>query len=211
MNLWPRRRGWLHALAFLGATTLAGCVLGIPLEDLPSGILKGHVVVQWDGEDRFIYLKQQSNPLSFQPSFMSKPIVPENMYTDGGSVPRVFWSIPGLSPWGLGPAYVIHDWIFEVHRCSRPAPPEVTQITFEQSALILAEVGKALIEAGLIQHNMLPEIVWGVRTRYARDLWDRPATSDECKVPLPVAVRKRLRPGVSPSTVVDFVIPPQHR
>jgi hypothetical protein len=47
-------------------------------EDIRSGNLKGHVVVQWDGEGRFIYLKQ-SNPLSFQLSFISTPIVPDNM------------------------------------------------------------------------------------------------------------------------------------
>jgi Protein of unknown function (DUF1353) len=201
----PRGIGLLRALALVVLMILAGCAPWVPIDNLPSGELKGHVVVQWDHEDHFIYLKQ-SNALSFRPSFMSIPIVPENMYTDGGSVPRVFWSIPGLSPWGLGPAYIIHDWIFEVHRCHRPAPPEVTQITFEQSALILAEVGKALIEAGLIQHDMLDEIVWGVRTRYARDLWDRPATPDDCKIPPSVAARKALRLGV-PSTVVDFTIP----
>src|SRR5262249_41845045 len=58
-------------------------------------------------------------PLSFRPSFMTTPIVPEDMFTTGGSVPRVFCSIPGLSPWGLGPAYIIHDWLFFVHRCKR--------------------------------------------------------------------------------------------
>lgn len=207
MNLSSRDSNWLRILVLIGATALTSCALWLPLGDLPSGDLKGHVVVQWDYEDHFIYLKQQSNPLSFQPSFMNTPIVPENMYTDGGSVPRVFWSIPGLSPWGLGPAYVIHDWIFAVHRCHRQAPPEVANITFEQSALILAEVGKALIDAKLIQHNMLPEIVWGVRTRYARDLWDRPPTPDECKIPPSIAVRKRLLRGASPATVVDFTIP----
>jgi hypothetical protein len=67
---------------------------------------------------------------------------------------------------------VIHDWIFEVHRCHRLVPPEIAQITFEQSAHILAEVGKALIEHGLVKHNLLEEIVWAVRTRYARGLWE---------------------------------------
>jgi hypothetical protein len=209
MSPWPRGVDWHKALALSALIALASCASWIPLEDLPSGYLKGRVVVQWDHEDHFIYLKQ-SNPLSFQPSFMTTAIVPENMYTDGGSIPRIFWSIPGLSPWGLGPAYIIHDWIFEVHRCHRPAPPEVANITFEQSALILAEVGKALIEAHLIQHDMLPEIVWGVRTRYARDLWDSPATPEECKVP-PVAALRRLRPGLAPSTVVDFTIPSRRK
>jgi hypothetical protein len=135
------------------------------------------------------------------------------MYTDGGSIPRVFWGIPGLSPWGLGPAYIIHDWIFEVHRCHRPAPPEVAQITFNQSALILAEVGKALIEAGLVRDNMLDEIVWGVRTRYARDLWDRPAKPEECEIPTPATTRHnfRARHIEGLPTVVDFVIPPKRR
>src|SRR6266851_6434044 len=72
-------------------------------------------------------------------------IVPGLMYTDGGSIPRVFWSVPGLSPWAFGPAYIVHDWLFVVHRCHWPAPPEVQAITFEQSAQILAEVGKSLV------------------------------------------------------------------
>ena len=128
--------------------------------------------------------------MSFKPSFMNTAIVPETMYTDGGSIPQIFWSIPGLSPWGFGPAYIIHDWIFLVHRCQRPAPPEVQAITFEQSAQILAEVGKSLVEAGLIKDNRLEEIVWAIRTKYARDIWDRPATADECAIPV-VAARER--------------------
>ena len=73
--------------------------------------------------------------------------------------------IPGLSPWALGPAYIIHDWIFLVHRCNLPAPPEVKAITFPQSAQILAEVGKALVDANLISDDRLEEIVWAVRTK----------------------------------------------
>jgi hypothetical protein len=84
------------------------------------------------------------------------------MYTDGGSVPRVFWNIPGLSPWSFGPAYVVHDYIFAVHRCGWD-DPVVSQIKFEESAEILAEVGKFLIEAGLIKDDALSAIVWAVK------------------------------------------------
>jgi uncharacterized protein DUF1353 len=197
-----QRRGLLAPAIFL-ATSLAGCATWITYGD---GILKGRVVVQWASEDKFIYLKT-SNPLSFQPSFMNTPIVPETMYTDGGSIPRIFWSIPGLSPWGLGPAYVIHDWLFEVHRCHRPAPPEVAAITFEQSAQVLAEVGKSLVEAGLVQNNKLEEIVWAIRTQYARNIWDSAPTPDECAIPV-VSAKARARLGLAPTrTVVDFVIP----
>jgi len=202
--------GGLRVLAAVFLTALAGCATWVTYGD---GSLKGHVVVQWDREDKFIYLKT-SQPLSFQPSFMKIMniwIVPENMYTDGGSIPRVFWGIPGLSPWALGPAYIIHDWLFEVHRCHRPAPPEVAQITFEQSAQILAEVGKSLIEVGLVDNNKLEDIVWAVRTRYARDIWDSDPTPDECKIPV-VSARERARLGMpAPRTVVDFVIPPRRR
>jgi hypothetical protein len=193
----------LFTCATLFITCLGGCTW-INYEDIQQGNLKGRVYVEWVGEDAFAYRKT-SNPLSFQPSFMNTPIVPEDMFTTGGSVPRLFWSIPGLSPWGLGPAYIIHDWIFEVHRCNGRAPPEVAQITFEQSALILAEVGKGLIEAGLIKHDMLEPIVWAVRTNYARGLWDRLGTPDECRIP-----SKALRTAPA-ARVVDFVIPTTRR
>lgn len=190
------------ALAFV-ITGLAGCASWITYGD---GRLNGTVIVEWDREDRFIYWPQ-ADPIRFKPSFFKSnaEIVPERMYTDGGSVPRVFWGIPGLSPWGLGPAYIIHDWIFLVHRCKFPAPPEVAGITFEQSAQILAEVGKSLIEAGLIDNNKLEEIVWAIRTRYAHDLWDRPATADECKRPQLASARFALS---SKRIVVNFKIPP---
>jgi hypothetical protein len=206
LNINFRRRGlWAPALIF--AACLAGCASWTTYGD---GFLKGRVVVQWSSEDKFIYLKT-SNPLSFQPSFMSTPIVPETMYTDGGSIPRIFWNIPGLSPWGLGPAYVIHDWLFEVHRCHRPAPPEVAAITFEQSAQILAEVGKSLIEAGLVQNNKLEDIVWAIRTKYARDIWDSTPAPEECAIPV-VSAKARAQHGLAPArTVVDFAIPAQRR
>jgi hypothetical protein len=199
------RRSSLRTLAAFAALPLASCGTWIRYEDIGEGDLQGRCTVEWYREDYFIYRKHPDNPLSFRPSFMTTPIVPENMYTDGGSIPRVFWSIPSLSPWGLGPAYVIHDWIFEMHRCHRPVPPEVAQITFEQSARILAEVGKALIEHGLVKHNLLEEIVWAVRTRYARGLWDQPGDPASCRRPS----FRTLRAKGPPISVVDFVIPPK--
>ena len=181
-----------------------------PVGDPDQISLKGRVFVEWHREDRFIYRKT-NNPLSFKPSFLSNPIVPEDMYTDGGSVPRVFWSIPGLSPWALGPAYIMHDWIFEVHRCNRDAPPEVKNITFEQSAQILAEVGQSLVDAGLIDNNQLPAIVWAVRTRYARGIWDKPATEEECIKPPSQVQARALRARREIRTVVDFEVPISRR
>ena len=199
------RRDGLRGLVSFAALPLAGCAGWINRDEIGKGELQGDVEVRWIGQDRFIYLKT-GNPLSFKPSFMTVPIVPDVMFTDGGSVPQVFWGIPGLSPWGLGPAYIIHDWLFEVRRCGRNAPPEVKAITFEQSALILAEVGQELIRAGLIRDDMLDAIVWGVRTRYARALWDRPGSPEECKSP---ALMKRA--AFSGRIVAKFTIPPRGR
>jgi hypothetical protein len=186
---------------------LGGCAFRS--DQVGQGDLSGTVVVEWAREDRFIYRKQPRNPVQFKPSFLQTAIVPEDMFTDGGSVPRIFWSVPGLSPWALAPAYIIHDWIFEVHRCKRPAPPEIANLTFEDSARILAEVGVALVNAELVDNNRLPEIVWAVQTRFARDIWDRPPRPSECDPPeaLPqVSARTGLRTGGG-QRVFTFQIP----
>jgi hypothetical protein len=97
-------------------------------------------------------------------------------------------------------------YLFVVHRCNWNAPDHVKQITFEQSAEVLAEVGKALIEHKLIKYDMLDEIVWAVRTRYARDLWDTPLSGEDCKHPAPTAVMKAK--GLI-REVMRFQIPPK--
>jgi hypothetical protein len=205
------RRGSLRALAGFSAVALAGCST-IAREDIKEGVLKGRVVVEWDRQDKFIYRKQ-ADGLSFKPSFMKQPIIPQDMYTDGGSVPQILWGIPGLSPWALGPAYIVHDWIFQVHRCGLSAPPEVAAITFEQSALILAEIGKALIDHGLIENDRLEAIVWAVSTRFARTLWDTPGDPKSCKLPPPrlSADRSLFAARSGTRRVIDFVIPPRRR
>ena len=132
---------------------------------------------------------------------MNEFIEPQEMYTTGGSIPRILWGIPGLSPWGLGPAYIIHDWLFYIHRCNISAPEHERKITFDQSQRILAEVGLELINKKLIDHDLLDEIVYAVGTRYARDRWDPPGDHEECK-PVPEAfVRSKA------NIVADFVIP----
>ena len=200
----------LSMLGLFTAVFAAGCASFTTYGD---GVLKGHVLIRWDRQDKFIFIPDAKDLFSFRPSFFTgkDDIVPGLMYTDGGSVPQILWGIPGLSPWALGPAYIIHDWIFLVHRCNLPAPPEVKAITFPQSAQILAEVGKALVDAKLIKDNRLEEIVWAVRTRYAESLWNQPPGPDECKPPV-VSTSARTRLGLPPMrTVVDFVIPPPRR
>jgi hypothetical protein len=189
------RRSAARAGAFIATLFLAACATW-PHDNIRDGIFDGVATVEWAGEDYFIY-RPGKDPLSFQPSFWkgtTKRIVPKLMYTDGGSIPRFFWNIPGLSPWGFGPAYVIHDYIFTVHRCGW-YDPDVADIDFDKSAEVLAEVGKALIDLHYIKHDALDAIVWGVKTQYARTLWDTPGDPvKDCAKP------KSFAPGVTVAT-----------
>ena len=78
MTQFISRRQSLCGLAALAAAPLSGCGTWINYEDIGSGDLKGTVRVDWVGEDKFIYRKT-SDPLSFRPSFMTIPIVPDEM------------------------------------------------------------------------------------------------------------------------------------
>ena len=197
------RRESLGVIGSFLAVPMASCTT-IPRDQIGEATLTGRVVVEWDREDKFIYRKQRDNPFTYKPAFVKGlEIVPEDMYTDGGSVPRIFWSIPGLSPWGLGPAYIIHDWLFQAHRCRYPVPE--ADFSFKQSALALAEVGKALIASGLIDHDLLDEVIWGVSTRYAQNLWDSRKSPEECKPP----PSRRSFAARGSAIVTDFEIPPQ--
>lgn len=150
-----RRVSW-GGLAIFAAFALAACGSWVRYEDIQPGKLTGRVYVEWHRQDKFIYRRRNDDPLLFQPTFMKTAIDPHDMYTDGGSVPQVALGHPGAFTLGAWPAYIIHDWIFEVHRCpNRKATPEEKAITFEQSAIILAQVGKALVEADLIDDNRL--------------------------------------------------------
>jgi hypothetical protein len=82
--------------------------------------------------------------------------------------------------------------------------PVVSQISFDQSALVLAEIGKALLDRKLVKHDALNAIVWGVRTQYARDLCNTPLSAKQCEHP-----SARAFAGSQP--VVRFKIPPIRR
>lgn len=205
-----------HILKFLGISAilgLAGCASWIR-GDIGDGDLKGRLLIEWYRQDGFVYRKAK-DPLKFRPDLSWWPkdkfIIPKDMYTTGGSVPQIFWGIPGLSPWALGPAYIIHDWIFEVHRCPNrwADDPEVAKINYQEAALILAQIGKALIKAELIDDNMLEPVVWAVTTRYVEQaIWDQPGTAQDCRVPDPRALRAR---SGRPVEVVNFTIPQPRR
>jgi hypothetical protein len=105
------------------------------------------------------------------------------MYTDGGSIPRALRAFDGFSPWGYGPAYIMHEWIFAAHHClvqGRPDPKEpeeyekVKRFTFDDSAELLAEVMKTLMVDQKVRTkpDVFNAISFGVDSVVARNLWD---------------------------------------
>ena len=195
-----RRRSLLASLGALALLT-AGCA-SMAYESTKTGTLTGKLQVRWIQPDRFIYLPDASDPLRFVTSDQ-RTIQPGIMYTDGGSIPRMLWSMPGFSPWGYGPAYIVHDWLFAAKHCADPA---YAWVTFEDSARALGESIKTLMEQQVAPRSASLHylIVEAVKTPIARDLWD----NGPCSIPPPGAVMDDI--GAAPViTTIDMSRPPR--
>jgi hypothetical protein len=153
--------------------------------------LKGVLLIQWNDDKRFIYVVDSSNPLRLQLKD-GRVIQPGRMYTDGGSIPRVFWSVKGFSPWGYAPAYVLHDWLFHQHRCGRDIAPD--QYSFEEANQILDDAINILFRENKVQPNDRTRalIKWAV-DNFAQSAWNEP-----CGEAPPSAAM-----SLAPSTVVS--------
>jgi hypothetical protein len=135
-----------------------------------GGSMQGVLLVQWSDENRFIYVPDGKDPLRFSGGD-GREIRPGRMYTDGGSIPRVFWGVRGFSPWGYAPAYVLHDWLFHQHRCKRDLPP--TQYSLAAANQVLEDVIDILFKTNKAQPNPRARalIKWAVDT-YGKTAWD---------------------------------------
>ena len=165
----------------------AGCAQ-LTYQQTEKGSFAGQLDVRWIEANRFIYIPNPDAPLSFTTS-QKKVIRPELMYTDGGSIPRFFWNVPGYSPWQYAPAYIIHDWLFEQHHC------KLSDSSFEESATVLAEAIKTIMESGKAPRDetTLLSIYEAVRSPIARAIWDR---ENACNRPKDVLrVKGALTPG----------------
>ena len=147
-------RGLLAALAL----TLTSCGT-VDFDNLPSGRFEGVLHVVWVGEGdpgagdgAFIYIPDPVHPLSFirtNPDATITRITPPARKTDGGSIPRPAQLFNGFSPWGYGPAYIVHDWLFVAYRCvqdgmASDAMKPVGNMDFQESADVMAEMIKTL-------------------------------------------------------------------
>lgn len=156
------------------------------------GHISGRLMVFWVGEDKFIYYPYYEDALTYTlPKAMADKLGPRSIrpgaiYTDGGSIPRPVRGVVGFSPWGYGPAYIVHDWLFVAHRCiltdqvhlldkrDHDEVKTVGKVDFAMSADMLASVIAALIKQDMVPpRSLAPSAIYtAVDSFVARRLWN---------------------------------------
>ena len=119
-------------------------------------------------------------------------------------------SSKGFSPWGFGPAYIVHDWIFYAQHCyvdrdqaDKPLyedgkrfadvykSADYQMIDFNESAEVLAEVIKTIVDNGEVKPENVPAtlISAAVDSMFAQALWNEEGACDAQRVePLDIAI-----------------------
>lgn len=144
------------------------------------GAFVGVPTIEVRGGREYVFRKNPAEPFRFvRPS--GETIVPDSMVTDGGSVPRAVWCVPGLNPWDYMPAFLIHDWEFVTHHCNAGWPK-----SFEDVNVTLGEAIYTMMRSGLVQEDWRAAaiIVRAVSTSVAWRVWDAPWTQEQCRVVL---------------------------
>ena len=182
---------------FVALTLMLGGCSDITWQRTSPGQLKGKLVIEWISQDEFLFLPDPSQPLSFKRA-NSEVIVPEAMYTDGGTIPVALRAVKSYSPWGYAPAFIIHDWLFTMKQCKLPGHEK---LTLEESATVLAEVLKTVMENPkyggpnkLVHYSMYE----AVRSNVAKDYWDNGKCATLPKV-RPATRSAAPRPGAGPA------------
>lgn len=173
-----------------GSSAKAGSPAGAPsltaqlfadgfYSQLAVGSFSGRLSVTWDGMDEFIFLPDAENPLTFVRSDGTR-IIPQKMYTDGGSIPRLLRGAKKFSSWGYAPAFIVHDWLYTAKKCGYATD---SHWQFSDTALIMAEAIKTLMEVGYVNYrgetrkleraeDTLYLMYLAVRSPIAKALWD---------------------------------------
>ena len=148
------------------------------VEGLNIGEFTGHFTLTWIGPELFKYVPDPEDPFKYirnkGPGKRHEIIQPDEMETDGGSIPRLAQLLPGLSPWEYGPAYLIHDWEFYRH----DTDPRFRK-SFNQVNLTLAEAIWTLMNNGYLRNKKPRKNVTSVHTVYSavmspigKDIWN---------------------------------------
>jgi hypothetical protein len=157
-----------------------------------TGTFSGRIFLMWiddggsSGDGKFVFVPVPGDELTFtrtNPDATLPIIIPEMMYTDGGSIPRLAQAFKGFSPWGYAPAYMVHDWVFVAKNCNTDGLAKgrellVKDMGFDESAAIMAEAIRSLVAQKMVKpndvsENLIPAIVGGP---IAQGLWKQEGT-----------------------------------
>lgn len=159
-------------------------------ESLPGGTFEGleNIRLRWVAPNWFEFIPRSTTPFAFTRS-SGERVEPRRMFTDGGSIPRLARWSGDLDPWGFAPAYLLHDWEFDVHHCGR------SNKSFESVRDSMMEAVRTLMDMGLCPSSSIVfrMIYLGISSPFARRLWDAqikdcplpPDISENCKRFLP--------------------------
>lgn len=158
-------------LSLIAALCLMGCAQHHYNRVATGTTFEGDLIVQWLAHDRFRYLPSPARPFTIHRPGQA-PIIPTAFETDGGSTPRIARVFRNYSPWGYGPAFVAHDWLFEAHHCDLP---EYRAVTLDDAADVMSEIIKEMMEnRDDFERDAfaLYTIDKAVRSGIARSYWD---------------------------------------
>jgi hypothetical protein len=193
------RRGSFLSL-FCVAIVLLASNAGLAAErKRKSPELSGTLLIQWSNETRFIYTPDERDPLLFQ-TRDGREVRPGRIYTDGGSIPRIFWSAKGLSPWGYGPAYLLHDWLFHQHRCNHDSSPN--KYTISEANEVLDDAIGLLMASKKVMENQTARrlIKWAV-DKYGKTAWNESCDPEPTVTPDGLRASRTNAPLITVGTV----------
>lgn len=83
------------------------------------GTFAGVLPLTQVGSDLFEYTPNPAAPLSFTRANGFRIVLDQPFRTDLASTPKFVQELPGLGKTEMGPAAVVHDWLFQVHHLGR--------------------------------------------------------------------------------------------
>lgn len=147
--------GYLAALL-----AVAGCT-SLDYNAVPVGRFGGSALVVWlgpgdedtSGDGKFLYVPRTGDELEFlrdasaEASTGNEVIRPGPFYTNCGSIEQFVQNIRGFNAWAFGPAFIIHDWLLAMHKCTNDGGPDalnqpIAGMEFRETGLIMAETIK---------------------------------------------------------------------
>lgn len=176
----------------------SGCA-SIHYQKIRQGKLEGKLTVQWIDFDEFEFVPDPEKPLTFTRHNGIK-ITPGWMHTDGGSVPRSLWAFKSYSPWGYAPAFIVHDWLFEMQHCKHAGYEEYD---LYEAAQIMSEVMKTLMLEEKNAPNdkfALYSMFTAVQSVPAQSQWRNGQCQSQASAVPKTAQKSAPKPEILPST-----------